>query len=301
MISNIKPTSDIFFKYLLGSERNKSLLLSFLNAVQVDSEFKLITSVEIKNPFNLKKYPIDKESILDIKATDENGRQYDVEMQASGDAAFKNRSLYYWAKLYASQLEEGDVYSRLNPTICINVLDFILFKELDTVHTCFLPIEKDHTKFVLTDHLLLHFLEIPKLENKLKRDKLNKWLSFFKNEGQKEDIVKILIKDDEDIAKAHAEYQRFTQDEEMLALHESRQKWKHDYNSSMALAEEKGIEKGEILDKQNVLVLLITQKFGIKGDEKKFIRSITDKVKLDSAIKNILESKSTEDILSHLR
>ncbi|MBN2526144.1 MAG: PD-(D/E)XK nuclease family transposase [Deltaproteobacteria bacterium] len=40
---------------------------------------------------------------------------------------FTNRSLYYWAKTYISQMGTGDGYHRLNPVICINVLDFVLF------------------------------------------------------------------------------------------------------------------------------------------------------------------------------
>ncbi|MBF0411958.1 MAG: PD-(D/E)XK nuclease family transposase [Desulfamplus sp.] len=42
----IKPTSDIFIKYLLGTEEHKDLLLSFINAVMTDSGFPLVKSVE---------------------------------------------------------------------------------------------------------------------------------------------------------------------------------------------------------------------------------------------------------------
>ena len=117
MSTFISPTSDIFIKYLLGSEENKDLLISFVNAVLTDSNFTTIVSAEIKNPFNVKTFPIDKESIVDIKAADETGRQYNIEVQTTGDESFKARSLYYWAKLYTSQLLEGDDYTKLKPTI----------------------------------------------------------------------------------------------------------------------------------------------------------------------------------------
>ena len=133
----IRATSDIFFKFLFGKEENKDLLLSFINAVHADSGFALIKTVEIKNPFNIKNFSIDKESIVDVKATDENGRIYDVEVQTSGNDIFKNRTLYYWAKLYSSQLKESNLFSKLKPTICINVLDFDLFKEYDYPHSCY--------------------------------------------------------------------------------------------------------------------------------------------------------------------
>ena len=56
----IKPTSDIFIKYLFGTEENKILLLAFINAVLENSGFSLIKKVELKNTFNLKKIVFDK-------------------------------------------------------------------------------------------------------------------------------------------------------------------------------------------------------------------------------------------------
>ena len=66
----IKASSDIFIKYLFGTERNKDLLLSFINAVLNDAGFDTIIDLELTNPFNIKTFVLDKESILDIKAID---------------------------------------------------------------------------------------------------------------------------------------------------------------------------------------------------------------------------------------
>ncbi|MBN2534006.1 MAG: PD-(D/E)XK nuclease family transposase, partial [Spirochaetales bacterium] len=66
----IKPTSDFFIRYLFGSEEYKELLLSFVNSVMVSAHFPTLSSVEIKNPFNLKNIVFEKESVLDVKATD---------------------------------------------------------------------------------------------------------------------------------------------------------------------------------------------------------------------------------------
>ena len=40
------------------------------------------------------------------------------------------RSLFYWAKIYYSQLKKGQKYRELCPVIAINILDFNLFKDL---------------------------------------------------------------------------------------------------------------------------------------------------------------------------
>ena len=80
----VKPSSDIFIKYLFGTEENKPILLAFINAVLSKTDFDLIVSVEILNPFNIKEFTGDKETVLDVKATDNNGRIYDIEVQAIG-------------------------------------------------------------------------------------------------------------------------------------------------------------------------------------------------------------------------
>ena len=133
----LRATTDIFFKYLFGSEENKDLLISFINGVQADLNLPQIISVEIKNPFNQQEYVVDKLSVVDIKATDERNRHFNIEMQATGDEIFKNRSLYYWAKLYTSQIKSGKQWEKLQPAYCINVLNYILFPEHANVHSCF--------------------------------------------------------------------------------------------------------------------------------------------------------------------
>jgi predicted transposase/invertase (TIGR01784 family) len=243
MNNYVKPSSDIFIKYLLGSERNKDLLLSFINAVFEDSEFDKIADVEIKNPFNIKTFQVDKESILDIKATDEKGRQFDIEVQSTGNENFVNRSLYYWARLYCSQLKESEFYTKLKATICINILDFNIFKETKNYHNCFLLFEKNDSELVLTDHLVLHYLELRKYEDQNLNNKLNRWIYYLKNEGKVENM-KILLKDDNDMQKAHEEYQRFTEDDQLREIYESRIKWEMDYRSGLVEAEERGIKKG---------------------------------------------------------
>ena len=100
----VKAYHDIFIKYLLGSEGNEDLLLDFINDVLTDSGFPKVKRVEIKNPFNFQDFPTAKMTILDIKAEDETGRKFQVEIQAQGNESHKHRILYYWAKTYSDQL-----------------------------------------------------------------------------------------------------------------------------------------------------------------------------------------------------
>ncbi len=269
MSTYVKPWADIYIRYLFGRESNKDLLLSFINAVLEDDGFTPIVSIELKNPFNLREAARDKESILDIKACDESGRMYDIEVQSGGSSRFKQRSLYYWAKNYTAQLETGEQYTALNPVICINILDFVLIQDLDNFHTCFLPMEKDNPEYVLTDHFMLHFLELPKL---VKHDdftnSLERWIAYLKYEGMEDTTMKLVIKDDPVFEKAHEEYSRFTEDDAMREMYEAREKWRKDYNTGMAEARHEGhIEDARRMLRDGMSKELIAKYTGLSLEE----------------------------------
>ena len=119
----INPRVDFAFKKLFGSEENKDLLISLINAIVSESD--RVTDIELKNPYNLAAYKAGKMSILDIKALDRNRKHwYNIEMQISEDLNFDKRAIYYWAKLVTEQLSEGRMFSELKKTVSINILDF---------------------------------------------------------------------------------------------------------------------------------------------------------------------------------
>ena len=62
----INPRVDFAFKKLFGSEENKDLLISLINAIV--SEQEQVVEVQLKTPYNLADYLAGKMSNLDIKA-----------------------------------------------------------------------------------------------------------------------------------------------------------------------------------------------------------------------------------------
>src|ERR1700742_3683122 len=100
---NFNPKIDLVFRKLFGTEENKDLLISLINSV-VEPGIH-VTDVIIKNPFNLADYLGGKESILDIKAQDQNGIWYDIEMQILEHIFYGKRALYYVSKGYVDQLQ----------------------------------------------------------------------------------------------------------------------------------------------------------------------------------------------------
>jgi len=98
----------------------------------------------------------------------------------------------------------------------------------------------------LSDHLVMHYLELPELKDYNKGKQLEKWLYYLKNEGKTEgdEAMKILLKENPEINKAHDKYVAFTRDEELLDAYEAHMKWQRDYNSGIESARREGEAKG---------------------------------------------------------
>jgi hypothetical protein len=86
MIPGIDPKIDIAFKKVFGSEPWRDLTASLINAVLEPPPQRRLVDVELLNPYSEKMTLDDKVSILDIKARDDQGRLYNLEMQMTGSA-----------------------------------------------------------------------------------------------------------------------------------------------------------------------------------------------------------------------
>ena len=58
--------NDYFVRYFFTDKGGEKVLLDFINAVMISANMKTFKSVEILNPFNLKKNYSDKETIVDV-------------------------------------------------------------------------------------------------------------------------------------------------------------------------------------------------------------------------------------------
>ena len=185
MIPGIDPKIDIAFKKVFGSESWMDLTASLINAVLEPPPQQRLVEVELLNPYSEKMTLDDKVSILDIKARDDQGRLYNLEMQMLATAALVQRLLFYWSRVYSQQLSEGDDYTRLRPTISICFVNGALFADRPEHHTLFRLLDATG-QVCLTDDLVVHAIELPKFTRTLAelRTPLDFWLYFLKNGGE---------------------------------------------------------------------------------------------------------------------
>jgi len=235
----LDPKMDFVFKNIFGSEKHPNILISFLNATLKPKD--LITAVEIKNTDLNKGYIEDKFSRLDVKATTSNNEIINIEIQLKNEYNMIKRSLFYWSKLYSEQLNEGEDYSVLKRTICINILNFKYLKTRK-FHSGY-RLKEIYSNEELTDVAEIHFIEIPKLEEGTdEKDMLVAWIEFLKNpESEKVRSLEMSI---DEIREAKDELIRMSNDDTQRELYEMRAKTLKDKISALNEAERKGIKKG---------------------------------------------------------
>ncbi|AXY11568.1 ATPase (plasmid) [Bacillus thuringiensis LM1212] len=244
---------DFAFKQLFGVKGNEELLTSFLNAILHESLSSPIQTLQIEDPHLHQEYENDKLSILDILATLDNGTKVNIEIQVRNTQDMVKRSLYYWAKLYTSQIEKGMPYRSLRKTIAINLLDFRLFPNFEDIQTTGQLWSRQQQQ-VLLDDLEIHFIEIPKLLQQWREEKINPWENEFarwllllpahEDEHLTHTLEDIAMKQDPMLQKAMNKWEDMSQNSSFRLQYEAREKVLFDEQAKLAHAREEGVEEG---------------------------------------------------------
>ena len=241
-------TSDFVFRTLFTRSTN-SLIDLVNSALGFEGERK-IKALTLQPPELPKGYLKDKSPVLDIKAQSHSGELLNIEMQTMQQSFYRDRALYYWTKLFAGQLVQGQQYTKLQNTYSINFLNFNLnFApfEVTGYKSCFLILKKDQPEIQLSDKFQMVFFELPKFEKHLKKvgDNLELWLYVMKNTPSlDEDKMRIIADKNPVMQETFTELKRLSIDPKLLSFEEMRRKSKMDYESAIAESIEKGMEKG---------------------------------------------------------
>ncbi|WWU66774.1 Rpn family recombination-promoting nuclease/putative transposase (plasmid) [Clostridium baratii] len=243
----LNPQIDFVFKKIFGTEKNKPILIDFLNAVI--KPVNPIQEVEIKNNDIDKEFIEDKFSRLDIKATTNNKEHINIEIQVKNEYNMIQRTLYYWSKMYSEQIQNRENYDKLERTVCINILNF-KYLDNEKYHNAY-RLKELSTNEELTDLEEIHFIELPKFDeignkNNIddidKIDALEKWLEFLKE--PESNAVRQLELNDDVLKQAKTELYRLSMDSEERERYNMREKAIYDEISALENAEKKGLEQG---------------------------------------------------------
>jgi predicted transposase/invertase (TIGR01784 family) len=240
------PKVDIAFRKLFSSEENIELLISLVNGVLDD--LPRLTALTLKNPYTLAEYIGEKTSILDIKAVDERGVQYDIEMQLDDYGYYGKRALYYLSKLYTEQLPVGMEYETLNTTIGIHLIEFDWFKD-DRYRRHY--VWKDWETNEFSEHLSsqhLYFIEMGKFRknwNELST-LLDRWVAFLnKAHLLSRETLPPELRAEPEIVEAMTKLEKMFLDPHEQQIYDAEEKKRRDEYEKLRTALAKGLKEGE--------------------------------------------------------
>lgn len=271
MTSLLSPKVDFVFKKIFGNEKQPEILISFLNSIlKYDDPIK---TVEIKNTDIEKEFSDAKFSRLDVKAKTDKGELINIEIQIKNEHNMKERSLYYWSKIFSEQMLTGENYSTLAKTICINILDFN-YLDCKDFHSCW-EIKNSKTNEVLTDKLQLHFIELRKFMKCNTEEDLDLWIEFI-NEPQGI-IIEDAAENNIPIKEAKKELTRISSDDADRERYAKRQKILRDEANIVSNAKLEGIEEGKLETIKSFLDVLDDETISLKTNVNiKTIHSLRD-------------------------
>ncbi len=236
------PKNDVVF-HALFREENKRLTEALISDI-LREKVKIKTSDKDRH-FNINNSK-QKYGIMDLRTELKDGTNCNIEIQLSKYKYENERFLYYWSNAYTRQLERGNEYSKLHKTISIIILDHEI-EELEGE-------EKLGTKWqirdktgrrILTEHLEIVIIEIPKAIRQYKeneKDKIIQWMEFLDNPNSEE--VSSIMEKNEDIKEAVEELEIMSRSEKLRRMAELREKAIRDEHAALEYATEEGMKNG---------------------------------------------------------
>ena len=234
--------NDVAFRKIFGNKKKTHILISFLNAVLQLEGKQRIVSVKIENPYQFPRIAGEKSSIIDVRATEEGGRQFVIEMQVTNPDGFDKRVQYYASRDYSMQIDKGDSYAKLKPTIFIGILNFGYFTGTDYLSYHSLLDEKTYEK-KLKD-IRFAFIELPKFKKKEGEltNMIDKWTYFIKN-ATKLDLIPDSV-DDAGLREAYLDADRHKWKKSELIAYDNASIAEQDERGKLITAKKEGREEG---------------------------------------------------------
>ena len=247
----LNPKADLIFKLVFGE--HEDLMMSLLNALlPLDSDGQ-ITSLEYVTPEMVPENPSKKNSIVDVRCTDQKGRQFIVEMQLHWNEGFKQRVVFNASKAVVKQLKKGEDYTLIQPVYSLNFINEGMFQpDTDEFYHDFAIVNVEHSDRII-EGLRFVFVELPKFKPQSIAEKKMAvlWLRFLTEISEATEEAPAELLENEETRKALSIVEKSAMSEGQLYAYE--QFWdavvnervliRGGYKMGMAQGEAIGIEK----------------------------------------------------------
>ena len=239
----LQPKNDVVFQALFGrgKERITKAMLEDILKIKIH-KLDLDRGKDLQNDNKE-----EKKGRVDLRAIINDNIECDIEIQLSTHEKMIERFLYYWAKMYASNLKVGQKYKGLRKTIIIIIVENEIkqFRGIHKAHTKWQLREEKYKEIILTSFCELNIIEMSKAireyENN-KQDEVLQWMMFLDNPENKE--VAEIMEENEDIKEAKEELDKISQDDLLRRMALKADLAKRDQEQCMYEAERDGREQG---------------------------------------------------------
>jgi predicted transposase/invertase (TIGR01784 family) len=244
---------------VFGDEKNTDILAAFLKTV-LDIPEEDYEEIKICDPIFKVEVADDKMGILDVKVKTKSGKIIDVEMQVAHQGFMKERILYYISKMISEQLGKGEEYNKIQKVVSIIIAaEHKLVEKSENFRHKFLLTDKN-TGIVLTDKIEVDTLEIMKIPEEAKDNKLVIWLDFMKAKTEEElNMLATQRQATTELLKAVEIVRDLNADEYTKKIAERREKFWRDYKSSITEAIMKGEARGETNKAREIAKSLLSE------------------------------------------
>ncbi len=233
--------NDIVFKMFFGKKGNEKYLKSFLEAVL---EIK-IEQIEVLQEVSLQQLIKDgKAGRIDIKATINNKKIVNIEMQIQDKHNMKKRTAYYGSRLMAEQLAKGEYYEETKPVILINILGYNML-EVPEYHTKTVTVAENHREYEVINEVTYHFIELPKFRKSKPKlaTELECWLALIDSDDR--GLIEMAKEKSKIIKEANKEVEEILSDGAIKEINYYYEKWSRDDADARQYAYKKGEKQGE--------------------------------------------------------
>lgn len=236
---------DFSFKKIFGSEPNKDVLISFLNAI-FDGR-KMIVDIVYNKQEHVGDHKKAGSVIFDLTCTDTNGTQFLIEVQRNSQKNLKQRMAYYGCKLIADQIPRGKRKQwryTINEVYVIVIIDGFSLFNTKSVYFYDFCLKDRQLDIIHSNELSLIYLELEQFKKEPKdlRNNLDQWLYVLKHLHQFENrphfLNPLLFERLFDLA----EFTQLTKNEQMKYDTYLKRKW--DAYNILESAKEDAAEEG---------------------------------------------------------
>lgn len=187
---HVNPFNDTAFKIIFGKEKDKDILIRFLNDLLVGLPFyDPITDITYLNNEHKSDTVRERGVVSDIHCTTQHGRHIIVEMQNRSHANFHDRMVYYNSLAVTGQAKRGKWDFKLNPVYNICFTNFMVYPEIRRLRVDSCQSDTETGK-PLSDLQRYIYIQLPMMTASVPEEcgsKLEEWIYTLKNmENMKE-------------------------------------------------------------------------------------------------------------------